>query len=433
MKDFLLKTWNLNRYIVSDDFNKTLDTINERLPLIYHKYPSGKQYFDWTIPKKWIIREAYIEDERGNKILDWKENPLHVVSGSLPINMIINNDDLIKKVYVSDKYPDLIPYIYKFYELDWGFCMQKNKLDLLKKSSKFKVVIDSEHVDDYMYVGEHIIKGQTDKCFIFMAHIDHPAQVNDDLAGAAVLLKLAEELKDSNPYYTLRFLFLPEIIGSIAYISENYEEIDKIVGGIFCEMPGTPNFPLVLQYSKFENTIIDRVARYAIKKHEKGVIFANCFEHVVNDDVFYNSPGIDIPCISISRSKKLEIGDWYHFPFYHTSGDNLENINLSQMEISLLVLKEILSILNLDKVIYKNYKGVPHLSRHNLWVDFKTNPLIAGNIHKILHSMDDGKTIFDISEKENLDFMAVHEFIYKLKEKDLVELKSTENLWVKKF
>ena len=84
-------------------------------------------------------------------------------------------------------------------------------------------------------------------------------------------------------------------------------------------------------------------------------------------------------------------------------------------------------------MIYKNYKGVPHLSRHSLWVDFKTNPSIAGNIHKILHSMDDGKTIFDISEKENLDFMAVHEFIYKLKEKDLVELKSTENLWVKKF
>ena len=121
MKDFLEKTWKLNRSIVSDDFEKTLQFINERVPLTIHKYPSGSACFDWVIPKKWVIREAYIKDKTGNKVLDWKHNPLHVVIGSLPVNKKISKEELLTRVYVRDDQPDAIPYEFKFYELDWGF------------------------------------------------------------------------------------------------------------------------------------------------------------------------------------------------------------------------------------------------------------------------------------------------------------------------
>jgi len=431
MKGFLSKTWKLNRHIISDDFNRTLNVINERIPLIYHKYPTGKQYFDWIVPKKWIIRDAYILDENGNKVLDWKKNPLHVISGSLPVDRIVSKEELFKKLYVSEKYPDLIPYIFKFYELDWGFCISKNEKDKLQ-GNRFKIFIDSEYVDDYMYLGEHIIKGETDRCIILMAHIDHPAQVNDDLAGAAVLLKLAEEFKNIKPYYTLKFQFVPERIGSIAYLSDNYNNIKNIIGAIFVEMPGTSNYPLVLQYSKFKESMIDRVFRHVLKKSDEEVKFANCFEHVINEDGVYNGPDIDIPCISLSRSKVLEVGDWYHFPYYHTSGDDLDNINFKQMEKFLHVIRNALFILNADKIIYKNYKYVPHLSRHGLWVDPKINPELSTNIYKILYVMDNGKTIFDICEEENLNFKEVYDFMIKLKEKDLIKLESTEEKWSKK-
>lgn len=428
MKDFLSKTAHLNRSIVSEDFEKTLDIINRRIPITVLRYPTETKCFDWILPKKWIIRDAYIKDESGQKILDWKKNPLHVVIGSLPIDKKISREELFKKIYVSDDYPDLIPYQFKFYELDWGFCLSKNEKDKINGDS-FEVFIDSEYVDSELLVGEHLIKGESNKCIMLMAHIDHPAQVNDGLAGAAVLIKLAESLKGTRPAYTLKFQFLPERIGSIAYLHRNYNKIDEILGGIFCEMPGTPDYPVVLQYSKWKDTRLDRIARYVLENSGKKVIFADCFKYAVNDDGFYNSPGINIPCISLSRSKPLGINKWHHFPFYHTSGDNLENFDFKQAEDFLSSLTEIISILNRDKKIIRRYLGVPHLSRHNLWVDRRINPKLSANIETILYQLDNKISIFDICEKNNIDFKDVDEFISKLKEKGLVDLESTESIF----
>ena len=428
MKDFLSKTAHLNRSIVSEDFEKTLDIINQRIPLTIHRYPTGKKCFDWILPKKWVIRDAYIKDESGRKVLDWKKNPLHVVIGSLPIDKKISREELFKKIYVSDDCPDLIPYKFKFYELDWGFCMAKNKRDEIKGDS-FTVFIDSEYVDGDLLVGEHIIKGENEKSIILMAHLDHPAQVNDGLAGAAALIELAELLKGTKPTYTLKFQFLPERIGSIAYLHHNYKKINEILGGIFCEMPGTPNYPVVLQYSKWKNTRLDRITKYVLENSGKKVVFADCFNQVINDDGFYNSPGIDIPCISLSRSKPLEINKWYHFPFYHTSGDNIENFDFNQAEEFLSILKEIIFILNQDRKIIRKYDGVPHLSRHNLWVDLQLDPELSKKIEMILCELDNRTSIFDICEKYDIDFNKISEFIYKLKNANLIELGSTELIW----
>lgn len=426
MKDFLTKTADLNRAIVSDDFEKTLEIINQRISLDIFKYQTGTQCFDWVLPKKWVIRDAYIKNETGQKILDWKEHPLHVVIGSLPVNKIIPRGELFKKIYVSEDYPDLIPYKFKYYELDWGFCMTKKAKESIKGES-FNVYIDAEYVDDKLLVGEHKIIGESDKCIMLLAHIDHPAQVNDGLAGAAILIKLAEALNETRPAYTLKFQFLPERIGSIAYLY-HCKDRQKILGGIFCEMPGTSNYPMVLQYSKRKNTRIDRITKYILKKSGKKFIEAECFKHVVNDDGFYNSPGIDIPCISLSRSKVLEEDFLYHFPMYHTSGDNLEHFDFQQAEEFLTLLEEVMNIIDQDRIVIRKYDGVPHLSRHNLWVDWQINPKFSLHIDYILNGLDNHASVFDICEKEDIDFEEALTFIKKLEGARLVELKTTESI-----
>jgi aminopeptidase-like protein len=430
MEDFLSKTAHLNRAIVSDDFEKTLKIIGKRIPLVIHRYPTGTQCFDWIIPKKWIIRDAYIIDDKGNKILDWKKHPLHVVIGSLPIDKTISREELLKKTYVSETYPNLIPYRFKYYELDWGFCMAKQDLDVIQRSKSFRVVIDSAYVDDNLLVGEHVIEGESKKSIMLLSHIDHPAQVNDDLGGAAVLLRLAEELNGTRPAYTLRFHFLPERIGSIAYLYHKRKNLGSIMGGIFCEMPGTPKYPIALQYSKWKDTRLDRIARYVLERFAKQKpVYGDCFKYVMNDEAFYNSPGIDIPCLSLSRAKPFEHNDISHFPGYHTSGDNLENFDLAQANEFLTILKKILSILNRDRLIIRNFIGVPHLSRHNLWVNWQEQFELAQHIDDILHNLDNRTSIFDIAEKANMDFNEVYNFVKKMENVGLVRLITTETVW----
>lgn len=428
MRDFLSKTTKLNRSIVSDDFEETLRVINQRIPLNIFRFPTGTRCFDWILPKKWVIRDAYIKDDTGSKILDWKKHPLHVVVGSLSINRVISRDELLERIYVSDDFFNEIPFRFKYYELDWGFCMTKKQKEAITGGS-FTVYIDSEYIDGDLLVGEYTIRGTSKTCVILMAHIDHPAQVNDGLAGAAVLLKLAEALQGTTPQYTLKFQFLPERIGSIAYLHHQYDSIGDILGGIFCEMPGTPEYPLVLQYSKWKDTMLDRIAYYVVKKLDKNAVVADCFKQVVNDDGFYNAPGIDIPCISISRSKPHEIGSMYHFPFYHTSGDNLDNFDFKQAEDYLFVLSEILRILNNDRKVIRKYIGVPHLSRHNLYIDWHIHPELSLHIDDILNSLDNKTSIFDICERHNVDFEEVYGFVKKLEHKGLVKLESTESIW----
>ncbi len=424
MKDFLQKTAHLNRAIISDGFEKTLHILQQRLPLNILKYKTSSQVLDWVIPKKWNIRDAYIKDEKGVKILDVSENPLHVVIGSLSIKKTVSRAELETHLNVCKEYPDAIPYHFKYYELDWGFCMSKHAWDLVQGDT-FEVYIEAEHTDDHLLIGEHVIPGETDDSIIFMAHLDHPAQVNDGLAGGAVLMKVAEALKNIKPYFTLKFLFIPETIGSIAYLHNNFEEISSMKGGIFCEMPGTKDMPMVLQHSKQYDTRLDRIGAYVVTQTCKNPLFSPCFKHVVNDDGIFNSPGIDIPCLSLSRSKPLVPEDWFHFPGYHTSMDDLEHFDFEAAEEYAKILQEIIEIINNDRLITRTYNGVPNLSRHNLWVDWREQPAVSQHIDDILYALDNTHTIFDIAAKLDLPFLEVRDFILKLEQAGLVVLGPT--------
>lgn len=418
MKRFIEETWALNRTIVSDGFNRTLEAIDERIPLTIHAFPTGSMCFDWKLPRKWILREAWIEDEQGRRILDAEDHLLHLVSGSLPVDREVTVDELREHVTCREDRPGAIPYEFKWYELDWGFCMSCEQYESLR-DERYRVYIDAEYVDDYLRVGEHVVEGALDNSIILMAHVDHPTQVNDGLIGAAALIELARRMAGRSHRFTWRMMFVPERIGSIAFFANNLDLLPLMTGGIFVEMVGL-DYPLALQYSKWADTRLDRVARFVGRRVDSELLEARCWELVVNDDGFLNSPGIDLPMLSISRTRGDNV--FHHFPEYHTSDDTPELVNWERVEESVDVLEQIVSIVERDYVPIRTYRGEPHLSRHGLWVDWREQPALSHNINAILHALDNRTSVFDIADDLDVPFEQVFDFIERLRAEGLVEV-----------
>ncbi|MEK7658941.1 MAG: DUF4910 domain-containing protein [Patescibacteria group bacterium] len=404
--------WLKRRDIISDGFSESLEYISKIIPLKIHKIPTGTKCWTWVVPEKWSVNDAYIEDMSGKRMLDLKNHPLHIVSYSLPINKTVSRKELLKHLHTSKERPNAIPFEFKYYQRDWGFCIQNNRLKEFNKE-KYKVFIDSKFEKGNLEVGECTIKGKTDKTIVLAAHLCHPAQANDDLTGVAVLTGVAKEIFKKKNYYTYKFLFVSETIGSIAYLSQNEDLIPKIEYGVFLEMLGNNNVH-ALQLSRQGDTKIDRVARHVMKRKFKKFKEGQFRTIVANDEMVFNGPGVNIPMISISR---------YPYPEYHTSDDNLSIISEKRLEESKDLVLEILDIIDKDFTPKRNFKGPIFLSGYGLWVDWRKNLELNQNMEKIMLSLEGDKTIFDIAEKLDMDFIDVLSFVNKLKKVNLIKTK----------
>ncbi|KKQ21361.1 MAG: aminopeptidase domain-containing protein [Parcubacteria group bacterium GW2011_GWA2_37_10] len=417
--------WFKRRDIISDGFRESLKYISKIIPLKIHKIPTGAKCWTWIIPDKWTVKNAYIEDLDGNKLLDLKNHPLHIVSYSLPVDKIVSKEELFKHLHTSKERPNAIPFEFKYYQRDWGFCIQHSKLKEFTKD-EYKVFIDSKFEKGNLEVGECIIKGKTDKTIVLVAHLCHPAQVNDDLTGVTVLVALAKEMQKTlrhpsarlrtraqgkKNYYTYKFLFVPETIGSVAYLSKNEDIIPKFKYGVFLEMLGNDNIH-ALQLSRQGDTRIDRIARYVMERKLKNFREGPFRTIVANDEVAFNGPGVNIPMISISR---------YPYPEYHTSDDNPDIISEQRLEQSKNLILEILNIIDNDYTPKRRFKGPIFLSSYDLWVDWRENLKLNQNIEKIILNLEGDKTVFDIAEELNMEFDDVLDFINKLKKDKLIK------------
>ncbi len=405
--------WFKRRDIVSDGFDEALNYISKIIPLKIHKIPSGTKCWTWKVPEKWSVKEAYIEDLKGNQLLNLKDHLLHVISYSLPIDKVVTKEELMKHLHTNSKRPDAIPFEFKYYERDWGFCIQHNKLKKFTKD-KYKVFIDSKFEKGILKVGEHIIKGKSDKIITIVAHLCHPAMVNDDASGVAVLVDVAKSLKKKDNYYTYQFLLLPETIGSVAYLSQNEDIIPKLKYGIFLEMLGNDNIH-ALQLSRQGNTRLDRIARYVMKKKLEKFREGPFRKVVCNDEMVFNGPGVDVPMISISR---------YPYPEYHTSDDNLKIISEKRLIESSDLILEILDILDSDYIPKRKFKGPIFLSGYGLWIDYRVNPTLSKNIEQIMLRLEGDKSVFDIAEELGMDYREVLNYLDKFYENNLIEKKN---------
>ncbi len=351
------------RSITGEGTRYSLFYIKNILPkLKIFQIKSGTKVFDWKIPDEWLIKNAYIMNSKGKKIIDFKENNLHVLGYSTPINKTITYAKLEKHLYSLPKFPSAIPYVTSYYERRWGFCVShKQKLKLKKEKKPLRILIDSKLFKGYMNYGELIIKGKSKKEIFISTYICHPSLANNEISGPIVTTALAEWVNNlKNNYYTYRIVFIPETIGSITYISKNLKKLKKEVQAAFNITCVGDNKSFSYLESKFKKTLSDRSALKAyetLKIKFKKYSFLN---DRGSDERQYSSPGVDLPICSMMRTKYGEYKE------YHTSKDNLSFISPKGLSGGYEVIKTAIEILELNKKYIASNKCEPQFSKRNL-------------------------------------------------------------------
>ncbi len=317
------KLFPLCRSITGDGVRNTLAILKEVVAEIkIHEVPSGRKVFDWTVPKEWKIRDAWIKNSKGEKIIDFQKSNLHVMGYSTAINKKVSLDELKKYIYTQQDQPDAIPYVTSYYKERHGFCMSQNQLDSLPEDI-YHMYIDSELFDGSLTYGELIIPGETDQEVLFSTYLCHPSMANNELSGPAVSVYLAKWLLNlPKQHYTYRFVYIPETIGSIAYLSQadhlSTMKKNTVAGWVISCVGDDRTYSYIA--SRYGNTLSDRITKNVLRficPNYKSYSFLDRG----SDERQYNAPGVDLPVCGICRSKYGE------YPEYHTSKDNLELIS----------------------------------------------------------------------------------------------------------
>jgi aminopeptidase-like protein len=324
-----------------------------------HEVPSGTQVFVWTIPKEWNIKDAYIEDLDGNRVISFSDNNLHVMGYSSPIDAVVKLDELLAMVYTEPAQPDVIPYMTSYYKERSGFCMSEKQKQMLNQDN-YHIVIDSELKDGYLTYGEILIPGDLEKEIFLSTYICHPSMANDELSGPCIVIYLAKWLMEHPHRYSYRIVFVPETIGSITYLSKNLDKMKRnIIAGFNVSCAGdTRAYSYVA--SRYGNTLADRVARNILHFYASGYI-AYSFLKSGSDERQYCAPGIDLPLCTICRSLYGEYTE------YHTSDDNLSLISPEGLEGSFYVLTKIIEALESNVVYQIKCLGEPQLGKYGLY------------------------------------------------------------------
>jgi len=314
------RLWSLNRSITGQGVRDTLKIIKEKIPEIsINEVESGTKIFDWIVPKEWHVSEAWIKCPNGKKICDFTENNLHLVGYSKPIHTHIDKNKLLNNLHSIPDMPNAIPYVTSYYNDNWGFCISENEKNKLEEGI-YEVCIKSELFDGVLNYGELLIKGELEEEIFLSTYICHPSMANDQLSGICVTTFLADWIKNKqNRKYSYRIIFIPETIGSIAYLSKNLDIMKKnIIAGFNVVCVGDENTYSYLP-SRKENTLSDKIAKHILKYIDENYTVFKWSDRG-SDERQYCAPNIDLPIASIMRSK------YGAYKEYHTSLDNLENV-----------------------------------------------------------------------------------------------------------
>ncbi len=387
------------RSLTGDGVRKTLKIIKKEFPeLNIYKVPSGTKVFDWNVPSEWNIKDAYILDKNNKKIVDFKNNNLHLVGYSIPVDKFFFKKKLFNHIYSLPKQPKAIPYITSYYKKYWGFCVTHNeKLKFnknYKNSDRFKVIIKSNlNSQGYLNYGELILNGKSKQEILISTYLCHPSMANDDLSGPIVSMCLINHFsKIKNLEKTIRFIFIPETIGSITYLSRNLPYLKANVAGGFNLTCIGDERQHSCMFSKYGNTPSDRAIVEAYNKLK--IKFKKySFLERGSDERQYNSPGVDLPIASIFRTK------YGKFSEYHTSLDNFNLVTEKGVKGGFSVAKEAIEILN-KKIIPKNkILCEPQMGKRGLYptLSTKNNKKITGHYMDFLQYADGKNDLENIS------------------------------------
>lgn len=306
------------RSITGEGVRQTLSILQEHIPLCICSIPSGTQVFDWVIPKEWSLNDAYIEDMQGNRVISYHKHNLHVLGYSTPVNKVIDRDELLQYVHTLPEQPSVIPYVTSYYQERWGFCMTEYQKRALTQS-QYRIIIDSKLKNGVLNYGELIISGQSEKEILFSTYICHPSMANNELSGPCVSTYLAKKVLEQKRKYTYRFIFIPETIGAIAYLSRNLPVMKKnTIAGFNISCVGDDRTYSYIE-SRYGHTLADKTAQNVLSFHYPQYKHYSFLKRG-SDERQFCAPGVDLPVCSICRSKYGE------YPEYHTSADNLDLI-----------------------------------------------------------------------------------------------------------
>jgi len=402
------------RSITGDGVRESLRIIQRHIPLQIFEVPSGTRVLDWIVPNEWNIRDAYVIDPQGNKIIDFKKTNLHVVGYSIPVDEIIELDELQKHLYSLEDQPDAIPFIASRYEENWGFCLTHRQRAGLQPGT-YRVRIDSDLKPGHLTYGELIIPGASTQEVFISTYICHPSMANNELSGPVVATMLARWIAQAPRRFTYRIIFIPETIGSITYLSRHLDAMKtNIVAGFNLTCVGDDRAYSFLP-SRKGNTLADRVALNVLRaKHPAFIRYT--FLDRGSDERQYCSPGVDLPVVSIMRSKYRE------FPEYHTSLDDPQFVTPAGLQGSYAVHKDCFELIERNAYYRSTCLGEPQLGRRGLYPTVSTRDSFrqVTDMLNFLAYADGTKDLVEISDIIGVPVWQLYPIIDKLTAAGLV-------------
>lgn len=405
------------RSITGNGVRQTLNIIRKHIPLTVHEVPSGTRAFDWTVPKEWNIKNAYVKNSKGEKIIDFNKSNLHVLNYSVPIKKKLSLNELKEHLFTLPEHPDWIPYRTSYYKEDWGFCLSHNQFSKLR-DEEYEVSIDSSLEEGHLTYGEYYIEGKMSDEVLISCHVCHPSLCNDNLSGIALSCFLAKCLSNISLKYSYRFLFIPGTIGSIVWLALNESNVSKIKHGLVATNLGDSG-QFTYKKSRQENAEIDKTVLNVLKNSGNNYEIMD-FVPYGYDERQYCSPGFDLPVGCLMRTPHGR------YPEYHTSADNLDIVQPHYLGDSFSIYLSVLSILESNnKYLNQNPKCEPQLGKRGLYTATggQNNTIVDQMALLWVLNLSDGQhTLLDISERSGLEFDLIKSAVDALLETDLLQV-----------
>jgi aminopeptidase-like protein len=399
----------LCRSLTGDGVRETLRHLQRIIPLTVHEVPTGTQVFDWTVPNEWNIKDAWVANARGERVIDFRRSNLHIVSYSVPVRRRMSLAELRPHLFTLPDRPDWIPYRASFYAETWGFCLSQRQLDALDEG-EYDVCIDTSLEAGALSYGEYYVPGESTDEVLVSCHICHPSLANDNLSGIAVAALLGHHLSGRSLRYSYRFLFLPGTIGPIAWLARNEAMVSRIRHGLVLVCLGDEG-RFTYKRSRRGDAVIDRAAAHVLGRtgdHE-----LQDFSPYGYAERQYCSPGFDLP---VGRLSRTPLGC---FPEYHTSADNLEFVRPGRLADSFRACLEIFDVLEQDRTyINQSPKGEPQLGKRGLYREIGDNEMA---MLWVLNQSDGHHSLLDIAERSGCAFAAIRRAAHLMEQHGLLK------------
>ena len=399
MFELMEELYPLCRSITGEGVRETLRVIQERISLEMHEVPSGTKVFDWTVPLEWNVADAYVMNHEGKRVIDFRENNLHLMSYSSPVRKTMSLEELRPHLFTLPDHPTWIPYRTSYYKENWGFCLRQADLERLP-DVVYDVVIDSSLQSGSLTYGESYFPGESSDEILISCHVCHPSLCNDNLSGISVAVKLAETIAARPRRYSYRFLFIPGTIGSITWLAQNEQLVTCIKHGLVLTGVGDAG-NITYKKSRQGNAEIDRAMAHVLRHSGELSTIIDFFPYGY-DERQYCSPGFDLPVGCFMRTPHGQ------YPEYHSSADNLDFVKDESLVRSYNRCLEVFELLEANRAyMNQNPKCEPQLGRRGLY------RAVAGQQEKqwtelalfwVLNASDGHHTLLDIAERADLPF-----------------------------